>query len=174
MKKHLFTVAMICSIAISFLSSCRTPINPSSISYYTFQTECVNVELDGSQTLKAYGMGRDRTDAVEQAKKNAIRDVIFKGISSGSGECQAKPLLLEVNAEEKYGNYFNTFFADGGAKGKTGNYSRFVTLQDERYWKRINRQATAQNADQDVYSVIVRVLREELRQQLIRDGILKQ
>ena len=98
MKKNLFTLLMACIIAIALFSSCRT----SSTSYFTYRTECINVELDGSQTLKAYGMGRNRIDAVAQAKKNALRDVIFKGISSGSRECQAKPVLLEVNAEEKY------------------------------------------------------------------------
>ena len=170
MKHQLFTVCMVCGV-ISILFSCR--INPSSTSYYTFQTECVNVELDGSQTLKAYGMGGTKIDATEQARKNAVRDVIFKGISSGSAECQAKPLLIEVNAEEKYRSYFNTFFTDRGPRPRAGHYSQFVTLQDERFIRRIGRRPVTQNADQDVYSVVVRVLREQLRQQLINDGILK-
>jgi hypothetical protein len=132
------------------------------------------VERDGSQTLKAYGMGRNRIDAATQARKNALHDVIFKGISSGSRECEARPLLLEVNAEEKYRSYFNTFFTDRGPFYDWGNYSRFVSLRDERFIQRITRSASTRNADQDVYSVIVRVMREELRQQLITDGILKQ
>ena len=168
MKKNLFTLFMTCGIAITLFSSCRT----SSTSYYTYRTECINVELDGSQTLKAYGMGRNKIDAVAQAKKNALRDVIFKGISYGSGECEAKPVLLEVNAEEKYRNYFNTFFADRGLLGNVGHYSKFVSLRDERLIE--SRKATARNADQVVFSVVVRVLREDLRQQLINDGILKQ
>jgi hypothetical protein len=165
MKKHLFTVFLICSIAILILSSCK--ISPSSTSYFTYQTECVNVELDGSQTLKAYGMGGNKIDAMEQAYKNAVRDVIFKGISSGSAECQARPLLLEVNAAQKYETYFNVFFRDRGA------YARYVSFRDERLVQQINRRPITQNADQDIYSVVVRVLREDLKQQLIKDGILK-
>ena len=171
MKKRLFTIFMAGSIALLYLSSCKPA---SSLSYYTYKTECVNVELDGSQTLKAYGMGRNRIDAATQARKNAIRDVIFKGISSGSGECESKPLLLEVNAEEKYRSYFGTFFTDRGPFRNVGNYSQFVSLKNEHFIKRIVRRATTRNADQDIYSVVVRVMREELRQQLINDGIIKQ
>jgi hypothetical protein len=172
METRLFTVIVFIGIMLPFLSSCR--LNPSSTSYFSYQTECVNVELDGSQTVKAYGMGRGRVDAVEQAYKNAVRDVIFKGISSGSRECQSRPLMLEVNAEEKYRTYFNTFFADRSRFGNTVNYSRFVSLQDERLIQHINRRPMTQNVDQDVYSAVVRVQREALRQQLIKDGIIKQ
>lgn len=174
MKKQLYTLVLICSMAIGVLSSCKK----TSASYYAYQTECINVELDGSQTLKAYGMGRNRIDAATQAKKNAIHDVIFKGISSGSRECQLRPLLLEVNAEEKYRSYFNPFFLDRGPLRNVGHYSQFVSLKDEHFIERLSpvhfRRATARNSDQAIFSVIVRVHREELRQQLISDGILKQ
>ena len=76
---------------------------------YSNPTECLGVELDGSQTLKAWGNGRNRQDAVDQAKKNAIRDVIFKGIRDGKSECNTKPLVFEVNAQDKYEDYFNVF-----------------------------------------------------------------
>ena len=171
MEKRLFTVIVFIGIMLPFLSSCR--INPSSTSYFSYQTECVNVELDGSQTVKAYGMGRGRVDAVEQAYKNAVRDIIFKGISSGSAECESRPLILEVNAEEKYRSYFNAFFVDRIPAGRRMNYSYFVSMRDERFIYHVNRPVT-QNRDQDVYSAIVRVQREALRQQLIKDGIIKQ
>ena len=51
--------------------------------HYTYETECLGTELDGSQTLKAWGTGSNLEDASEQAKKQAIRDVIFKGINKG-------------------------------------------------------------------------------------------
>ena len=87
----------------------------------------MGIEHDGSQTLKAWGNGRNRLDAVEQAKKNAVRDVIFKGITEGNKECNIKPIIFEVNAEEKYENYFNSFFADGGA------FKNFVSLKTKKY-----------------------------------------
>ena len=47
---------------------------------YAKSSECLGVELDGSQTIKSWGMGTRKIDAIEQAKKNAVRDVLFKGI----------------------------------------------------------------------------------------------
>lgn len=133
---------------------------------YAYKTECMGVELDGSQTLKAWGNGRNRSDAVDQAKKNAIRDVIFNGISEGKTECNVKPLIFEVNAQEKYEDYFNKFFADGG------EFKNFISLRDERIFDKISRDK--KKARESVtHGLIVRVLRTELKEKLIADGIIK-
>lgn len=135
-------------------------------SFYSYKTECMGVELDGSQTLKAWGNGRNRADAVEQAKKNAVRDVIFNGISDGKKECNTKPLVFEVNAQQKYENYFNAFFADGG------EYKNYVSLRDERIFDKISRDGK-RNSESVTHGLVVRVLRAELQQKLKQDGIIK-
>ena len=38
---------------------------------YTYETECMGVELDGSQTLKAYGYGKDRSDERKELTPSA-------------------------------------------------------------------------------------------------------
>jgi hypothetical protein len=134
----------------------------SSYAYTTFETECLGVELDGSQTLRAWGKGKNKSDAIEQAKKNAVRDVIFKGINAGSGECNQRPLITEVNAQEKYEQYFNQFFKDGG------EYRKFVNMKDEKSTSRLK----STSSSQENYGVVVRVLRSDLRQQLINDNII--
>lgn len=134
---------------------------------YIYKTECMGVELDGSVTLKAWGNGRNRADAVEQAKKNAVRDVIFTNILEGKQDCAKKPLILEVNAEEKYEDYFNKFFTDGG------EFKNFITLKDERIGEKISRDR--KKARESVtHGLVVRVLRSELKSKLIADGIIKQ
>jgi hypothetical protein len=133
-------------------------------SFYTYATECLGVESDGSQTVRAWGSGKNKSDALEQAKKNAGRDILFKGNLTGKKECALKPLLLEVNAAEKYESYFNVFFADGG------EYENFVNTQDEKFKSKISET----NKSEVKYGVIVRVLRSELKGKLINDGILKQ
>ncbi|MES2812837.1 MAG: hypothetical protein V4670_10250 [Bacteroidota bacterium] len=134
---------------------------------YGYKTECMGVELDGSVTLKAWGNGRNRADAVEQAKKNAVRDVIFKSILEGKQDCPKKPLITEVNAEEKYEDYFNKFFADGG------EFKNFISLKDERIGEKISRDR--KKARESVTNgLVVRVLRSELKSKLIADGIIKQ
>ncbi len=134
--------------------------------YNDFQTECLGIEMDGSQTLQAWGIGRNRVDAVDQAKKNAVRDVLFVGIVAGKPDCQKKPVLSEVNAKEKNEEYFNRFFADGG------DFKSFISLRDERIGHRVSRdRMRAQN--QVSQSVIVRVDRPGLIKKMKDDGILK-
>lgn len=124
--------------------------------------QCMGVEGDGSQTLRSWGNGKNKADAIEQAKKNAVYEVIFKGIVAGGGECDKRPLINTPNAREKYEEYFDRFFSDGG------EYRNFVTNEDENRTSRIK----ANGGSQQAWSVIVRVKRAELRKQLIADGIL--
>jgi len=139
----------------------------SNIGHYSIETECLGVEMDGSVTLRAWGTGRNRFDAVDQAKKNAVRDVLFKSSRKGSSDCNPHPLVPEVNAEMKYEDYFNRFFSD-----KRGSYKKFCSGKDERLSNKIFRRGMG-DSKMVTYSVIVRVLRSELKEQLREDGIIK-
>lgn len=81
---------------------------------YSYKAECLGVEMDGSQIDKAWGNGKNKWDAIEQAKKTAVRDVPFNGIYEGKQDCEKRPVIAEVNAQQKYETYFNKFFADDG------------------------------------------------------------
>jgi hypothetical protein len=39
---------------------------------YTYEVSCLGTELDGSITVESFGMGRNKADASEQAKKNIM------------------------------------------------------------------------------------------------------
>lgn len=133
---------------------------------YTYETECLGVELDGSQTLRAWGSGRNRSDAIEQAKKNAVRDVLFKGIRAGQPGCEVKPLVPEVNAQEKYSSYFNKFFTDGG------EYKKFISSKDGSVLHPEVFKNRKKAGSQDTYRVTIRVLRSELQTKLKEDNII--
>ncbi|WP_319591085.1 hypothetical protein [uncultured Draconibacterium sp.] len=156
MKKF---IKLNCLFILLVLLSCSPKIIHSG--YYSFESECLGIELDGSQTLKAWGRGKNRKDAVEQAKKNAVRDVIFKGIRKGSPECNLKPILVEVNAHERHEDYFNAFFADDGP------YKDFITNDDRAP---VEKHLAGNDL---VCGVTVRVLRSDLKKQLEGDSILK-
>lgn len=133
---------------------------------YSYKTECLGIELDGSQTVKAWGNGRNRFDAIEQAKKNAVNDVLFNGIYEGKQDCEKRPVVSEVNARQKYEAYFNKFFTDDG------DYKKYVSLRDERIGQKLLRDGVG--ARQSVtHGVVVRVLRAKLKQRMIEDKILK-
>lgn len=152
-------------IALSMLlltGACKTPIKvENEYASYGFQIECLGVDPDGSQTLRTWGKGKNKTDAIEQAKRNAIEAVIFKGITAGTGDCNKRPLVNEVNAREKYEDYFNAFFAKNGA------FNKYVEL----YETRTSRIKSA-NSTQEAWSVIVKVDRTALRKRLIDDNLI--
>jgi len=127
------------------------------------KTECLSSELDGSLTLRVWGTGRNRNDAIEQAKKNAVDEVIFKGIQQGNGSYLARPLIYEVNARERYQNYFNVFFADGG------EYANYISMED----KRLSTNERKKGKLDVSYGITVRVLVPQLKAKLIEDKIIK-
>lgn len=133
---------------------------------YNYKTSCVDIENDGSLTLLSWGKGRNRNDAVEQAKKNAVADVLFVGIFEGNSACSKRPLIGEVNAREHYQDYFNKFFKDGG------DFMNFVSLKDERIGDHIFRDRKRSSNGVNL-SVVVRVLVPELMEKLKKDLILK-
>ena len=126
------------------------------------QSKCISVEGDGSQTLRTWGKGRNRADAIEQAKKNAVYDVLFNGVSQGNEGYNLRPLITEVNARERYREYFDIFFKDRGV------YLKYVSMADRRLLSNQKKKSSAQVS----YEITVRVLIPELRQRLKDDGIL--
>lgn len=162
MKKS-FILSLLAIVAIC-LTSCKTPKQlDSTYAYHNFKTECLGVDNDGSQTLRAWGKANNKAQAIETARKNAVKAVIFDGITDGTAECNKKPLINEVNAREKYEEYFDRFFSDGGL------YKKFTSMVDE---KRLSRQKSADNSMEN-WGVVVRVDRSALRDRLISDGVLK-
>lgn len=124
--------------------------------------KCMGVELDGSQTLRVIGYGKNRTDAKEQAMKNAVWTVVFDGIREGVAGCNMRPLVTEANACERYEDYFNTFFADGG------DYKKYVSLRDTK-------KGSAARAKDKVgysYEMTIRILRPQLKTRLKADNII--
>ena len=155
---------IVCLLAISpIVSTAQT----NTAAYYNYEVECLGVELDGSQTLRAWGEGRNKKDAVEQAKKNAVRAVVFKGIQGGLQGCNTKPVLLEVNAEEKYEDYFNVFFMDNG------EYLKYVSMKDEKRTSLFTKDKEKEKSKHFVQSgITVRVLRSALKKRFEADNII--
>lgn len=154
MKKIIITLLVL-------MSSAYADAQTQTI-YARSSVRCMGVELDGSQTLRVQGYGRNRIDAKEQAKKNAVWAVIFEGIREGSGGCNMRPLVTEVNAKERYEDYFNLFFADDGP------YKEYVSLKDTKY------RSGGKSKDKlgYAYDLTIRVLRAQLKERLKADKVI--
>lgn len=151
MRKTLLFIMMIFAISVD----AQTVYSRTSV-------KCLGVELDGSQTLRVQGYGRNRADAKEQAKKNAVKAVIFEGIRDGVEGCNMRPLVMEVNAQERYEDYFNLFFADDGP------YLEYVSMKDTKY-------GSGDRVKDKVgysYNLTVRVLRTQLKARLKADNVI--
>lgn len=131
-------------------------------SYYSSETVYMNDEGDGSITVRAYGHGRNRSDARAQAAKNALRDVIFRGVQVPGNALLSKPLVTTLNAEEKHQAFFDAFFVDGG------DYERFVSTAD----RKAHSDNKEKNSVQVKEATTLRIQRPALRQYLIEKGVI--
>ena len=124
-------------------------------SYYDFETECLQDKLDGSYIFYTWGKGSDKSEAINQAKKNAINDLLFKGINKG---CQLNPLIIEINGGVKYKSYVNSFFQK--------DFNDFITI--EKSPKKLFK-----SEQQTTYGVKVCIKTDALKKKLIKDNIIK-
>jgi hypothetical protein len=151
--------ALLLLVIAYILNSCGT-IKNENLEYYSFETECLGVELDGSQTVRAWGLGKNNADAIEQAKKNALRDVLFNGIRNGKSDCNLVPLVVEVNAQKKYAKYFYNFFSNYRV------YSKYISSRDGSFKEKHS------SENEVTYAITLRILNEQLKNQLIKDKII--
>lgn len=152
---------MLSAAAAAFvLTGCNRAVDKTFASY-DFPVQMVSSDLDGSFTLRAWGKARTKKQALEQARKNAVREIIFKGVP-GTGDHNKRPLLTGVNDAEKYEAYFNAFFKDYGP------YREFTSTRDEKLLSHTK-------SESDIvenWSAVVRVDRARLKAKLIADGII--
>lgn len=154
--KHLLKLAILVSItSVAFCISAAAQ---------DYDIESIKVEQDGSLTVRVWGNGRNKSDALELAKKNAVYDVIFKGVVKGVAKgYYTRPLVTTVNAREKYQDYFDIFFMD------KGEYSKYASSEDKRVGSNVGYKGKVQVK----FCTTVRVLVPELRARLKTDGVIK-
>lgn len=158
-KTIALTAVAACLLAVG---ACRGNRNVAdSYSTYQFATTCVNVSPSGILTVRSWGNGPNRASAIEEAKRRALSDLIFKGIQGAKGY-SGNALVTEVNARERYAEYFDRFFAKGG------EYSKFVKEASSSDNSRVR----SKSDGRENYGVTLDIDRSALRSQLVSDGIL--
>lgn len=158
MNKQLIFIAV---MTLTLLASCKSK-EITTAAFHDYTTECIGKSMDGTQTLRVWVSGRNRADAIEQAKKKAVYDVVFAGIQAGGGECNAYPVIDEANARKKYEDYFDLFFADGGA------YTQYVSMASQK----TSAMQRHYGDGTQTFGIIVTVNRSALRQRFERDNII--
>lgn len=158
-KKILF-IAII--LFTTLLIGCS--VQQQVVTGYNYETECLGKGLDGSHTIASYGTGMDGKEAIQQSMKNGINDLLFKGTRSNRQECNLIPIIPEVNAKEKYNDYFNVFFANGG------DYKNFILMKPSS--KKIATNVNKTGTPRILYKSTFHVQTSELKRKLINDKII--
>lgn len=112
------------------LIGCKSIDAPTNVisSYYSYEIECVYKNLDGSMVLKTWGSGRDLENAVRNARRKVIDDIIFKGVKKGKLDCNSGPLASNPNLKENNKAFFEKFYS------KTGYFNKFVSRPDSKWY----------------------------------------
>ena len=83
---------------------------------------------------------------------------------AGNGAVNTYPVVDEANARQKYQDYFDKFFADGGA------YAKYVTTKGQKK----NAQDELQGAGYKTFGIIVVVDRSQLKKRYQSDNVIAQ
>ncbi len=115
--------------------------------------------------LRAWTNPTDQANAIETAKKNAIRDVLFGGIYEGKSVCEKVPVVGGANPQAEHEDYFVKFFSDGG------DYRKFAFLNDAVVERKYGKDQKI--TDESLKSgFVITVKRRELKQKMMADGII--
>ena len=100
---------------VLFFAQCRPP--------RTTESMCAGSAKDGSFTVEAFGYSYFQRLAINNAKKNAVSDVLFKGIKAGTSGCTTRPIIDDPS--KKNNDFFKDFFKKGGT------YLQFVNVSGD-------------------------------------------
>ena len=74
----------------------------------------VGTATDGSYIVSVTQSGTNVAVASKQAKKEAVRSILFDGLKSSVSTTQQKPIVADKTAEIQFKDYFAKFFTDDG------------------------------------------------------------
>lgn len=157
MKKYITILGV-----LVLIFSCQSQKNIAG--NYTYKTECAGDADNGQFLLKAWGKGVNKKEAIENAHKNALKDVLFSGVFTGDPAFARNAMLTEVNALEKNKAFFEKFFAPNG------DYKDFIKERkngvNPKYDKKKSRFGV-------VYGTILILKQTELDVYLTKKGVKK-
>ena len=158
MKRTILFLAM--ALTALLLAGCG---QQRSQAYYDYESKVIQAHNDGSYVIRAWGRSRNAAMSYDVAQIQALQDVIFKGVQPASSNIQPlKPLCFDMNAREKYEDYWTAFFSDNGP------WKEFTSYKDRRavttHYERDGRQM--------VETGTVTIDRAALKKKLQADGII--
>ena len=92
------------------LTACKSHQSVTTTAFHNYTTECLGKSMDGSQTLRVWATGRNRADAIEQAKKKAVFDVTFNSISLIDNNKNSAKYHMDWKDINRYTNFLTQLY----------------------------------------------------------------
>ncbi len=92
---------------------------------WRYELEAMGTGVQGTYLVKVWSYSKKPQVAIEQAKKNAVHGIIFKGFTGKPGVPGQRALANNSNLEEEKAEFFDPFFDDGG------KYMKFVSITND-------------------------------------------
>lgn len=92
---------------------------------WIYEIEPVGVGTQGSYLIKVWSYSKKPQVAIDQAQKNAVHGIIFRGFLGVAGIPGQRPLTNNPNLEVEQAEFFKNFFANGG------KYMKFVNITND-------------------------------------------
>jgi hypothetical protein len=162
----LFTLVLT-SFSFSSNAQARKKADKDTVEW-RYEIQCQGTGVQGTYLIKVSSYSRKPQVATEQAKKNAVHGVIFKGFagtSAGGGCTSQNALARNPNIEEEKAEFFKLFFQDGG------KYMKYVTASNDGALA--SGDITKVSKREYKVNVVVSVKKDALRKDLENAGILK-
>lgn len=131
---------------------------------WRYEIECTGIGTEGTYLVKVWSYSKNGSVAIEQAKKNAVHGVIFKGFSGGQGCATQRAMASNPNIETEKQDFFKLFFAD------QGNYMKYVNVSSDGNIAAKDRMRVGKEYK---IGVIVSVMKDALRKDLEAAGVIR-
>lgn len=128
-----------------------------------YEIEMLGVGQDGTKVFKIWAYGSDVDRAIMRAKQLAVRACLFRGLP-GSQQTNETPPICDPDAETKYSDYFQQFFAIGGS------YLNYVNITTDGVPSGQDRLKIKKGYK---VGLKVQILYDNLRRKMEQDGIAK-
>jgi hypothetical protein len=132
---------------------------------WRYEIEAAGVGQQNTVQIKVWSYSTKAEVALEQAKKNAVHGIVFRGFAANDkARVSQKALCSNPNAENEHADFFKSFFADGG------KYLKYVQLVNNGA---IDAGDRIKIGKEYKIGVVIIVDKDALRKDLEEAGIIK-
>jgi hypothetical protein len=131
---------------------------------WRYEIEPVQTGVSGTYLIKVWSYSKKPDVAIEQAKKNAVHGIIFRGFSGNERVPGQSALTNNPNLFDEKIDFFDDFFAEGG------KYLKFVSLTNDGAVAAEDRMKVGKEYK---IGVLISIRKEDLRKDLENAGIIK-